>query len=128
MSAVTVAPRPIRTAARPARGVFVQRRPVRPTVRRQRAVYLRRRIAAVLTIVAVALAISGLWAMRSNAASDAGLEATVVVAPGETVWDIALDYLPEGQRPQVYVAQILRHNDVDPAAVVPGAVLQLPRP
>ena len=128
MSAVAVAPRRVRTAARPARGVFVQQRPVRAAGRRQRAVYLRRRIAAVATIAALALAISGLWAMRSNAASDAGLEATVVVAPGETVWDIAMDYLPHGQRPQVYVAEILRHNDIDPAAVVPGAALQLPRP
>lgn len=127
MSAVTVAPRPIRTAARPVRAV----RPVRPApaaVRPRRAVYLRRRIAAVLTIAALAVAISGLWALRSHAASDAGVAATVVVGPGETVWDIAMDYLPEGQRPQVYVAEILRANDVDPAAVVPGAVLQLPRP
>ena len=57
-----------------------------------------------------------------------GNAATVVVGPGETVWDIAVEYLPEGTMPQVYVADILRHNDIDPAAVAPGAVLQLPRP
>lgn len=124
MTAVIVAPRPSRTAARPVRPVRVAPRPAR----RQRSVYLRRRVAAVLTIAALALAISGLWAMRSNAASDAGVAATVVVAPGDTVWDIAVAYLPEGQRPQVYVAEIIRHNDVDPAAITPGTVLELPRP
>ena len=97
-------------------------------VRRRRNVMLRRRIAAVLVIGVVALVVSGLWAMRSEASSDTGpLEATVVVAPGETVWEIANEYVPAGAHPQAYVARVLRYNNVDAASVQPGTVLRLPR-
>ncbi len=89
---------------------------------------LRRRLAALLVIGVVALAVSALWAMRSEAASDVGtVELTVVVAPGETVWDIATDYLPQGHQPQAYVAEVLRYNELDAAAIQPGTVLRLPR-
>lgn len=104
-------------------------RPLRPRqVRRRPNFALRRRLAALLTIALIALVVSGVWAMRSEAASDTGpLELTVVVAPGETVWDIANDYVPEGAHPQAYVADVLRYNDIEPAAVQPGTVLRLPR-
>jgi LysM repeat protein len=89
---------------------------------------LRRRIAALLTVTFVVLALCGAWALRSDASQEAGVvEATVVVAPGQTVWDIATDYVPEGQHPQAYVAEVLRYNALDAAAVAPGTVLRLPR-
>lgn len=111
MTAATVAQRPIRTGAT-----------------RRRPIYLRRRIAALLTILVVIGAITGLWAMRSNAAAQPdALEATVVVGDGETVWDVAAAFTPQGEHPQVYVAEVLRYNDVDAAAVQPGTVLRLPR-
>ncbi len=153
MSATTLVQRPVRSGARPVRPAGSTRhtrpvrpaRPVRPSglvrssrpapaarvarpVRRRPNVALRRRIAAVLTIAVVVVAICAAWAMRSYAAPDAGLvEATVVIAPGETVWDIAYDYAPDGQHPQAYIAEVLRHNGVDAGAVAPGTVLRLPR-
>ena len=116
----SAAPRAVRPASRVA---------ARPAPRRRRRnVALRRRIAALLVIAVVALAVSGLWAMRSEAASDTGpVEATVVVAPGETVWDIAAEYVPPGAHPQAYVAEVLRYNDLTASAVLPGTVLRLPR-
>lgn len=142
MSATTLVQRRVRSAARPVRPATPtpHARPVRavraaPAVRvarparRRPNVALRRRIAAVLTIAVVVLAICAAWAMRSYAAPDAGVvEATVVVAPGETVWDIAYDYAPQGQHPQAYIAEVLRYNGVDAGAVAPGTVLRLPRP
>ena len=123
MTAIATAQRPYGAARRPAapraRAVPARRRP---------NVLLRRRIAAVLVIAVVALAVSGLWAMRSEASSDAGVvEATVVVAPGDTVWDIAAAYTPAGAHPQAYVAEVLRYNDLTASAVLPGTVLRLPR-
>ena len=119
----------IATAQRPYRGT--RRAPVatRPVVRRRRPnVALRRRIAAVMVIAVVALMVSGMWAMRSEASSDAGpVEATVVVGAGDTVWDIAAEYTPEGAHPQAYVAEVLRYNDLQASAVLPGTVLRLPR-
>ena len=114
------APRPVaRAAARPA--------PRRRS--RRRNVALRRRIAALLAVVTLAVVVMGLWAMRSEASSDTGpLELAVVVAPGETVWDIANEYLPQGAHPQAYVGEVLRYNDITASAVQPGSVLRLPRP
>ena len=127
MSAATLVQRPVRNGARPAPRRPAAR-PARP-VRRRRNVMLRRRIAAVLTVAVVVLAISAVWAMRSDAAGESGVfEATVVVAPGQTVWDIANDYVPEGEHPQAYVAEVLRYNAIDATAIAPGAVLRLPRP
>ena len=153
MSATTLVQRPVRGAARPVRSAAPARhmrsaraaarpvarsaRPVaRPTrtarvapARRRPNVALRRRIAAVLTVAVVVLAICAAWAMRSYASPEGGVvEATVVVAPGETVWDIAYDYAPQGQHPQAYIAEVLRYNGVDAGAVAPGTVLRLPRP
>jgi hypothetical protein len=117
----------IATTQRPYRSRTAVVRP-RRAVRRRPNVALRRRIAAVVVVALLAVLVSGLWAMRSEASSDAGtVEATVVVAPGETVWDIAAEYTPAGAHPQAYVAQVLRYNDLDASAVLPGTVLRLPR-
>ena len=136
MSTTAVAPRPVRSSARPvsrprpaARPAAPLFRTARPAVRRRRPnVLLRRRIAAALTVVALILALGVTWAMRSEAAPEGVIEATVVVAPGETVWDIANQYVPDGTHPQAYVAHVLRYNDLEAGSVLPGTVLRLPRP
>ena len=123
MSTTAVATRPVRTGASPALRPVTRRRPVR-----RRNVLLRRRIAAALTVTVLILALGITWAMRSEAAPDGIVEATVVVGPGETVWDIATEYVPDGVHPQAYVAQVLRYNDLEATAVMPGTALRLPRP
>ncbi len=50
-----------------------------------------------------------------------------VVAPGDTIWDIAGPHVPEGTDLQSYVAEVILLNDVDPAALEPGSVLDLPQ-
>lgn len=133
MSTTAVAPRPVRSSARSARprprpsGRAFSTAPRRAR-RRRPNVALRRRIAAALTVVALILALGVTWAMRSEAAPDGIVEATVVVGPGETVWDIATQYVPDGTHPQAYVAEVLRTNDLDAGSVQPGTVLRLPRP
>lgn len=49
-----------------------------------------------------------------------------VVQSGETIWGIAAEHLPEGASVQDYVAEILLLNDIDPAELAPGSVLDLP--
>ena len=124
-----------RPVARPAARRPVARQAVSrhvPSTRRPAAarVFLVRRLltlAALLCLVIVAIAAFGV--LRSEASSDASvMTATVVVGPGDTVWDIARDYTPAGVAPQAYVAQVLRYNDVDATAIQPGTVLQLPQP
>jgi hypothetical protein len=52
----------------------------------------------------------------------------VVVAQGDTVWSLAATHVPEGQDLQSYVAEIIVANEIDPAALQPGSVLDLPVP
>lgn len=104
-------------------------------------VYRRRRLVAVAVAVAVAtvvvlvmaaaMIVPGAPAAPSAQPATAGSAAepvTVVVAPGETLWDIAAPYAPAGTEPMAYVVQIAAYNGVDPRAVQPGTVLQLPPP
>ena len=134
MSTAVLDRRPVAASARrsPAPLATARRAPVARSVARRRpthAVYVLRRLATFLALIVV---ISGVvWtlsATESDASLDAGtVAASVVVAPGETVWDIAQEYLPEGQNAHAYVARVLTYNGIDAAAVAPGTVLQLPR-
>ena len=116
------------------RGAVAAYRPaVRPTqarraaLRRRRQIFMIRRLLVLLVVLAMGLGIASLWALRSEASSEPAVAATVVVGPGDTVWDIAHEYVPAGVHPQAYVAAVLRHNDLDAGALAPGMVLELPR-
>jgi hypothetical protein len=50
-----------------------------------------------------------------------------VVAPGDTVWELAAPHVPEGGDLQSYVAEVVLLNRIDPGALEPGSVLDLPR-
>jgi nucleoid-associated protein YgaU len=94
-----------------------------------RVFVIRRLVTAILFLGVVAVAIASFGVLHSQASSDASVvTATVVVGPGDTVWDIARPYAPAGVAPQAYVAQVLRYNDVQATAIQPGTVLQLPQP
>ncbi len=98
---------------------------------RRAAVYRRRRLGVAtlaVTVVAVATLLLGVWPMRSAAATaDGGVaRVEIVIAPGDTVWDLAYAHAPAGQSPQAYIASILDVNDVDATALLPGTVLRLP--
>lgn len=106
----------------PARRGAAARRPTRRTYA------LRRALVSLVVLALLVAAFSAGMALRSDAADTASMvQATVVVAEGDTVWDIAVAYLPEGANTHAYVAQVLEHNDLDAAAVRPGTVLRLPR-
>ncbi|CAN5575587.1 hypothetical protein BH24ACT14_BH24ACT14_07280 [soil metagenome] len=107
----------------------MRQRRTQPSLRA--AVYPRRRLAVVaVTVVAVAaLLLVGVWSPWSAAATPAGVATApieVVIAPGDTVWDLAHAHAPAGQSPRIYVARILAVNDVDATALAPGTVLRLP--
>lgn len=105
----------------------------------------RRRRAVALALVVLLAAIGGLGARtvsagglapaRSAPSSPAPPSAaasmpafdTVVVGAGDTVWDLARAHLPGDRSLAAYVAEILRANDVNATALVPGTVLRLPR-
>lgn len=61
------------------------------------------------------------------AAAEPAWEPTVVIAPGETVWELAAPHAPAGADLQVYVEEVLRHNGLEATAIPPGTVIRLPR-
>lgn len=52
--------------------------------------------------------------------------AYVVVADGDTLWDLVAPYAPAGVDPAVYVAEVAAAGGHDPRALVPGTVVRLP--
>ncbi|CAN5860811.1 hypothetical protein BH20ACT7_BH20ACT7_04050 [soil metagenome] len=104
----------------------------RAQAQRRAAVYRRRRLAvaalAVTVVVVATLSLVGVWPLRSAAATVEGHveQVEVVIAPGDTIWDLAHAHAPAGQSPQTYITSILDANDLDATALLPGTVLRLP--
>lgn len=97
------------------------------------AVYRRRR-AALMVIAAVAAVLWHALGPTSTATSNAvaadaspAPPVTIVVAPGDTVWDLARAHVAPDENLHVYVAEVLAHNRVAAASLRPGTVLELPR-
>jgi hypothetical protein len=87
---------------------------------RARGVYRRRRLGALVVLVAVSWALYG--------AGGAGAESPAVyytVAPGDTLWSIAVDHYPASEDPRPRIEQIQVANDLEDAEVYPGMRLKL---
>jgi hypothetical protein len=95
--------------------------------RRRRAEIKRRRLALALVttgMVLVTLVATGPAGVAP--ASRAGAPASVRIAPGDTLWDLATLYAPPGVDPRAYVDAILEVNGLEtmPAA---GSTIELPK-
>lgn len=115
MTAMTLSPAPVL----PARA-----RHGRRTVRLTR----RGRVAVVLTVVALALAVFSLGRVSTTAATDhprATPLRHVVVEPGENLWAVARAAAPDAD-PRVTLAKIVDLNGLAGTTVRPGQRLLLP--
>ncbi|MWB99574.1 LysM peptidoglycan-binding domain-containing protein [Agromyces seonyuensis] len=85
-------------------------------------------VLAALPLIALALAL-GLASGGAIADSDVSgapvVFSTVIIEPGETLWQIALDYAPE-EDPRDVIADIVRLNGLASTDVLPGQELALP--
>jgi hypothetical protein len=88
-----------------------------------------RRIATVAALIAVSgLALTATLALSAPEPSDAvsvPTLRTVVVKEGDTIWDLARAYVPAGQDPVAYMAEVAAMNGVEATALQPGMVLRL---
>ena len=84
-------------------------------------------VVVLLALVAAVLAL-GIDAARSIASTDPGTATqyrTVIVQPGDTLWDIARDLAP-GSDPRETVQRLLDLNGLPSPFIVPGQELAVP--
>lgn len=79
--------------------------PKRPT----RGTYLRRRIVALLVLVAVIIAVTAL-VTRADAGLDDPVAGQVALAPGDTLWEVAVATAPDGVDPREQLDAIVELN------------------
>lgn len=101
--------------------------------RRRVPAYVRRRLTLLVLAVGLlgtlpsALDLVGLAGPSDDAPEETPPPIQAVVRPGDTIWDLAAPHVPEGMSLSDYVAEVLLLNDVDPGALQPGSVLDLPQ-
>lgn len=95
--------------------------PYIPRVRATSATYRRRRLGALLVLITLVLA---LYMVRGAGAESPPSYYTV--APGDTVWSIALDHYPPREDPRPWVEDIRDANDLAGFRIYPGQRLELP--
>lgn len=100
--------------------------PVQPRV--SRAVYLRRRLVLGLAVLTAALALV-LFGQALSAEAGGGAPVTgghVVVEPGQTLWEIAVDNAPPGADARQYLHDLQQLNGIQ-GNVPAWTVVLLPR-
>lgn len=86
------------------------------------------RLAALLAAVAVGLWVLGAALATGSEADEAPVApVSVVVRPGDTVYELAQQHRPAGVDTLSYAALVAEVNDVDARAILPGTVLLLPQ-
>lgn len=91
-------------------------------------VYLRRRIVVGMALVLlVALAIVGVGRIAATAGPEELVGGHDVVAPGETLWDLAAEHAPRGTDPRGYLEEVIELNGFDRTSVPAWTVVLLPR-
>jgi len=87
-----------------------------------RRTYQRRRVGALFIVAVVALA------LHTGGGAGADPEPLrYTVAPGDTLWDIALENTSPWEDPRPRVEEIREANDIPDATIYPGMRLELPR-
>jgi LysM repeat protein len=89
----------------------------------------RGRVVLVCFLVLLTLATSALALRDSSVATNRSGELryrTVVVSPGQTLWEIARESAP-GVDPRITVARIMKFNALTSAVVQPGQEIAIPR-
>ena len=92
-----------------------------------RSVYLRRRVLVALAVTALLAVVTvGLGRIAATATPDSATDGHVVVEPGETLWQVAVEHAPADTDPRAYLDRIIQVNGLEGAAVDAWEVVLLP--
>jgi len=83
----------------------------------------RRKRVLLLALAALALLVSPLFARSMGGPASSPAPARVVVAPGDTLWDLAKEYGPPSQDVRQIVRDIRETNHLEGSSIRPGQVL-----
>lgn len=87
----------------------------------------RRRLAAVLAMLVLTIVLTvAVGRVGASAQLADPVAGHAVVAPGDTLWDIAVETAPDGVDPREQLAAIRGLNGLDSSAVAPWSVVLLP--
>lgn len=123
MSTIAAFPVGVRRSA--ARRTVADRTTVRLRITRRGRLILTA-LVFLLALTLAALATSALDAPMALAGSSGEDSVTITVAPGDTLWDYADQYAPEGTDPRDYVLLVERENDLTSERLVAGTTIELP--
>lgn len=89
--------------------------------------WLRRLVALCILLAILGAAVMVVRSLNARPAPRAPRQDLVVVlGPGETVWDLARRYQPDGHETSAWVSEVVRHNRVDARALAPGTPVRVP--
>lgn len=95
--------------------------------RRTSLVHLRRRAVALIALVAVVFAFTvAIGRVGAEAELADPVAGHVVVAPGETLWDVAVETAPDGVDPRRQLASLRELNGLDGGHLDAWAVVLIP--
>ena len=77
-------------------------------------------------VAAVVVGLTGLGSPTAAPAAAPVTASSVVVQPGQTVWDVAAAHAPAGTTTAAYAASVVEHNGLDGGEVDAWQVLLLP--
>ena len=90
-------------------------------------IYRRRRLAVLLVLVALVLSAGAvIGGVGAQAELEDPVAGHVVIAPGDTLWEVAVDSAPRGVDPREQLASIRELNGLEGAEVEAWTVLLLP--
>ena len=99
----------------------------RKAARQMRIVYVRRRLAlaGIFVLIIAGWLLAG-GVSNSAVSSQDGAPARITLQSGQTLWEVADRYAPEGIDPRAYVDLLLQMNNIEGAPQA-GQRLRLPR-
>ncbi|MDO4793526.1 MAG: LysM peptidoglycan-binding domain-containing protein [Filifactor alocis] len=99
----------------------------REHLKNRKRIYIRRIL--LITVICTFLSMSIVYAFNNthNSSADSREPIEFLVQEGDTLWNISLNYKPEGMDTREYIRQIMHENSMKDSVIQVGETIYLPR-
>jgi len=94
-------------------------------LRRRRALRRQRSLALILVVIFTVLVATVAFA-RSSAGIEGIDVVSVKITSGDTLWNIALEYKPDGTDVREFISRISEYNGIENANIICGQTIYIP--